>query len=238
MCTVSYTPSSISDSPLCFTLVSNRDESPLRKTIAPSESNGIVFPQDEEAGGTWIAAAANGRVCCLLNGAFVKHDRFPNYSRSRGRLILELCEFENVESFFREVNLEGVEPFTLIVVDSLSVDGGNEGEAKAKELSLWEFRWDYKSKHIIKLDAYKKKVWASSTLYSPEIQLARVMLFEGWKGDVLDFHKSNDVILSPTNGVSTVSITQVVSTENEMEMIYNDLVKNEVITVPCTPVLQ
>ncbi|HIO16462.1 MAG TPA: hypothetical protein EYN19_06430 [Flavobacteriales bacterium] len=229
MCTVSFTPNPTSDSPFGFTLISNRDESPLRITSAPLESDGQIYPRDEEAGGTWVAASRNGRVGCLLNGAFVKHDRLPAYSRSRGRMILEMFEYEDVESFFREVDLDGVEPFTLIIVDTYGYN----------ELTLWEFRWDYERKHVTECDAGVKKVWSSSTLYSPEIQKSRIEDFNIWTADTLSFHKSEEVLLHPTNGVSTVSITEVKSCNKGVQMTYHDLVidKTSKSSITCIPVL-
>ena len=76
MCTVSFIP--VSNEHIILT--SNRDERVNRATLPPVaevvEDTTVFFPKDEEAGGTWFAAGDNGRVCCLLNGAF-KLSRLP-----------------------------------------------------------------------------------------------------------------------------------------------------------------
>ena len=54
MCTVTYLPLENDG----FILTSNRDESPMRKTIPPKKylENGVelAYPKDQLAGGTWI----------------------------------------------------------------------------------------------------------------------------------------------------------------------------------------
>ncbi len=70
MCTVTYLPLGNNN----FILTSNRDETPLRKTIPPKEydENGVelTYPKDELAGGTWIGLSDKNRLVCLLNGGF------------------------------------------------------------------------------------------------------------------------------------------------------------------------
>ena len=99
MCTVSFIPLGNNE----FYLTSNRDEWNLRPTLAPVTEiiagQEVTFPKDETAGGTWIAAGENGRVCCLLNGAFERHERKLPYGLSRGKVILMAFEYENVADF-------------------------------------------------------------------------------------------------------------------------------------------
>ena len=61
MCTVTYLPLGNNE----FILTSNRDESPVRKTILPKKyfENGveILYPKDELAGGTWIGTSNKNR---------------------------------------------------------------------------------------------------------------------------------------------------------------------------------
>jgi len=79
MCTVTYIKTATG-----FLLTSTRDEQAVRPTLAPKKYsvNGIdlVYPKDELAGGTWIAANNSGRYACLLNGAYKKHLRQANYA--------------------------------------------------------------------------------------------------------------------------------------------------------------
>lgn len=91
MCTVSYIPKKSAGG---FVLTSNRDEKVFRPTIPPllyelGETK-LGFPKDEKAGGSWIAANNNCRLCCLLNGAFVAHEKKPHHTQSRGTILVEL----------------------------------------------------------------------------------------------------------------------------------------------------
>ena len=148
MCTVSYVP----DPSGGFVLISSRDEKPGRKTMRPENDHGMLYPKDAVAGGTWISVDESGRVGCLLNGAFEKHESQKNYTRSRGSLILEAFEYDKVEDFFKNVSLSGVEPFTLIVIENNL---------------LWEFRWDAKVKFIQEFPVDHKKAVSYTHLTLP-----------------------------------------------------------------------
>ena len=240
MCTVSYVP----DHSGGFVLISSRDEKPGRKTMHPENHNGLLYPKDSLAGGTWIAVDESGRVGCLLNGAFEKHISQGGYSRSRGSLILEAFEYHNIEDFFEKVNLSGVEPFTLIIIDNSLV---------------WEFRWDEKAKYTKVFSGDHKKVWSSSTLYNSSAKAKRLSWFLAWKGTPLDFHFANhcsnpgiDLKVKLDSGVETVSVTQVFSAHSHQipgmnssssisfspKMEYHDLVLGEKHITECLTVLQ
>ena len=240
MCTVSYVP----DHSGGFVLISSRDEKPGRKTMRPENNHGMLYPKDAVAGGTWISVDESGRVGCLLNGAFEKHVSLKNYTRSRGSLILEAFEYDNVEDFFKNVSLSGVEPFTLIVIENTL---------------LWEFRWDAKVKFIQECPVDHKKVWSSSTLYDSSAKAQRRSWFQSWRGAPLDFHFANhcsnpgvDLKMKLDSGVETVSITQVTSFHSKRipgidspssismppSMEYHDLVLGEKHISECLAVLQ
>ena len=240
MCTVSYVP----DNSGGFVLISSRDEKPGRKTLHPENDNGMLYPKDAVAGGTWISVDESGRVGCLLNGAFEKHVSLKNYTRSRGSLILEAFEYDNVEDFFKNVSLSGVEPFTLIVIENTL---------------LWEFRWDAQVKFIQEFPVDHKKVWSSSTLYDSSAKAQRRSWFQSWRGAPLDFHFANhcsnpgiDLKMKLDSGVETVSITQVTSFHSKRipgidspssismppSMEYHDLVLGEKHISECLAVLQ
>lgn len=95
MCTVTYC---LNDEKIVLT--SNRDERIARPTLLPSvyqvKGKKVLFPKDQEAGGTWIASAENGRLACLLNGADKKHISRGKYTRSRGRILLISFSFESI----------------------------------------------------------------------------------------------------------------------------------------------
>lgn len=228
MCTVTYLPQGQNK----FILTSNRDEnsarSPQNLTWQTVQGVELVFPRDTTAGGTWIAASDDGRVVCLLNGAFEKHSHRPPYRRSRGLMVLDYFSFYDADSFVRNYVFEGMEPFTFIMV-------GN-GE-------LHELRWDEKEIHFKKLDEHGKHIWSSSTLYTPPIKAKRKQWFEDWlKGRndfsleaIQHFHQNggekddwNGFVMNRKNIVQTVSITNIVRGRSQTEMIYNDLLREQV----------
>ena len=230
MCTVSFIPLNSEH----FILTSNRDERIARPTLSPvTEVIGdtkVIFPKDLEAGGTWIAAGDNGRMCCLLNGAYVSHEKKSGYSKSRGKLALEAFEYENIYDFFNQSNLEEVEPFTLIVIET------------GDEMKLIEFRWNSVCKQVRELDIDRPHLWSSATLYNFRIREKREMWFEEWiinsnsidREKVLKFHSSrhgsdpeNDLVMERANGLKTVSITQVELYHDSLSMYYNDLLKKQ-----------
>ena len=96
MCTVSYIPLAGDD----FILTSNRDETPLRKTIPPEtyteNTLQITYPKVKLAGGTWVGVSSYQRVICLLNGAFEKHKREKTYRLSRGVVVKNLLACDDV----------------------------------------------------------------------------------------------------------------------------------------------
>lgn len=223
MCTVTFIPQKEG-----FILTSNRDESAARspQNLTRIEQEGIelIFPRDTTAGGTWIAISETNRMVCVLNGAFEKHKHRPPYSRSRGIMVLDFFKYQNAQSFFEEYDFAGMEPFTMIIFD--------EGD-------LFEFRWDEHSSHILPLNNKKYYIWSSATLYPAEIQLKRKKWFDDWLlnrkdfslSEITNFHKNggekdpwNGFLMNRLNVVQTVSITNIVKTPNEMEMIYHDLI--------------
>jgi len=229
MCTVSYIR--LNDKQLVLT--SNRDERIARPTLPPvAEVIGcttVFFPKDQQAGGTWIAAGDNGRICCLLNGAFQPHKRKKNYVKSRGRLLLETFEHLYIHDFFHSCKLNDVEPFTLIV---------SERDGKSK---LTEFRWDGIRKHIRELKHNRHYIWSSATLYGKKTRKQREKWFKHWfnnnkdieREQVLNFHSAthgndqeNDLIMKRAHGLQTVSITQIEVYPDCFSMYYHDRLKN------------
>lgn len=230
MCTVSYIPNSEDT----FILTSNRDERSNRITRPPSAATignvTVFFPKDEEAGGTWIAAGDNGRICCLLNGAFKKHKRKPFYVKSRGKLLLETFEYENIYDFFQNSSLHDIEAFTLIVSDVIETQ------------KLFEFRWNEKKKYLKEIDAYAPHIWSSATLYNENTRKLRAKWFKKWlenkidinKENIMEFHSfphsndpKNDLIMEREGGLKTVSITQIEFNKDSFNMHYHDLLKEK-----------
>jgi hypothetical protein len=231
MCTVTYVPAAAAE-PGGFTLTHNRDEAPSRsphdifRAKTPSGDT-LIFPRDTRAGGAWIVASRSGRTACLLNGAFVKHDHRPPYRRSRGLLLLDFFDWENSNDFFRDYDLEGIEPFTLLFFE--------------KNRAV-EFRWDGHARHLKNLPPDVTHFWCSATLYPAEMQARREQVFRQWflskkntptQQQLLSLHRTgsvgdpeNDFVMNRGGRVCTVSITQVTVKNSGAVMRYHDLLGN------------
>jgi hypothetical protein len=224
MCTVTFIPTATG-----IHLTSNRDEQVDRgraQDPAYFYGNGykLVFPKDPDAGGSWIALKDNGDALVLLNGAFIKHLRKPPYRRSRGQVLLDVIKAKDPGQHFNEMDLEGIEPFTLVLF--------TRG-------ALWECRWDGFKRHRLPLDARKAYIWSSVTLYDDRETHERRQWFGEWlneKRDQIDseeifyFHQhagngdgGNNLVMNRGNKVRTVSITSILIADNLLRMRYRDL---------------
>lgn len=227
MCTVTYIPLERDN----YILTSNRDEAPARSpqniTRLRAAGQELAFPRDEAAGGTWIAISSANRLACILNGAFEKHERRPPYRRSRGLMALDFFEYPAAEDFLNDYRFEGMEPFTLIVLE--------QGR-------LLEFRWDEQQGHRQWLDAGQPRIWSSAPLYPPEVRRKREQWFAGWREgrdrfsreEILDFHFNagdgdpwNDVVMNRGDIVRTVSVTSIVKDAAALDMQYHDLLNRQ-----------
>ena len=234
MCTVSYIPVETDNS---FILTSNRDEKTYRATLAPDTYtiNGVdlCFPKDEKAGGSWIAANNKGRLCCLLNGGIIKHEKQDYHTESRGKVLIEATQTPNsVESYFQSKKLSNVEPFTIVTVEN------NENGVSY----FSEFIWDGASKNYRKLNRLKPYIWSSVTLYSKEHRAKRSNWFQAYlkqmQGEITAekafvFHSGNhssdkeiNVVMERDGDLKTVSITQVIPGKGRFKMSYTDLMQN------------
>ncbi len=215
MCTVTFVPLGDDN----FVLTSNRDVGWKRAIASPPEVHieqgvEITYPRDEEAGGTWIGSSYGNRLICLLNGGFENHVRKLPYRRSRGLIVTELLASKELEKSLEEVDLDNIEPFTLVTVEWKD------------SLTLGQFVWDGSEKHRKNIDV-GPAIWSSSTLFDSRMREQRQQWFEAWKekGDlspesVLDFHKTagrgNDEVgvVLKRKVVGTVSITQFLKKED------------------------
>ncbi|MGK0387344.1 MAG: hypothetical protein ACI94Y_000070 [Maribacter sp.] len=227
MCTVSYIPLGKNQ----FALTSNRDESPSRSVQGlyreKKNDQSLLYPGDIK-GGTWICASSDNRLVCLLNGAFARHKHRPPYTKSRGLVVKEYFEAKNAEDFFQNYDLEGIEPFTMVVWDM--------GK-------LYQIRRDLSKTYLTQLDTKKSYIWSSSTLYNQVAKIKRQGWFDEWKdkneytpASILNLQKTGgegdktiDFVMNWKNIVRTVSITQVVNNETSFSMAYRDLI-NDALT--------
>ncbi|MDO5654669.1 MAG: NRDE family protein [Flavobacteriaceae bacterium] len=139
-----------------FILTHNRDEDFKRKSsekLVVKTWNGIeaIFPEDVQAGGTWILTS-NKWTTAILNGAEHFHNRNPPYRHSRGIFPFLLLEYDEIEVFWENVNLEEIEPFTQIVINHINNDA-------------FDLKWDGKQKLFRKISE-NFFVTSSATLYS------------------------------------------------------------------------
>ena len=229
MCTVTITPLKGKN---LFVLTSNRDEAPGRGTLPPKlyhvKGLKMAFPKDILAGGTWLGISERQRVICLLNGGFERHERKLPYGKSRGVVVKDLLAAEDFYKAAEVYELAEVEPFTIIAADW------------QKELSFFEFVWDGKEKHFNNLPL-KPHIWSSSPLYSEEMKQMREDWFAKLQKEkqltpkeVLDFHFSagngdrERGVIMDRGFVKTVSISQVIVSEEEVKFFYKDLATGEV----------
>jgi uncharacterized protein with NRDE domain len=226
MCTVSFIP--VKDS---FFITSNRDEKLTRKTaVSPGmiEYNGqkLFFPKDADAGGTWIVMKENGDAAVLLNGAFICHTAEPPYRSSRGIILLDIISAERPSVAFTKMNLQDIEPFTLILFENNC---------------LYEFRWDGTEKYCKQLNASRPYIWSSATLYDGFVIKKREQWFASFlndhpiptQQDILNFHhftgdgdRHNDLLMTRTGAYTTVSITSILLTKDRGCIKYMDI-KND-----------
>ena len=134
MCTVVFIPGKDN-----YFFASLRDENPARlRAIAPSfiaaPNGNYIAPTDPSGGGTWLGANEFGNVIILLNGGFKNHNRKTAYSKSRGIIVKELLADSMPVIEWNLMNLENVEPFTLIVW---------------ADDKLFQLVWDGEEKHRI-----------------------------------------------------------------------------------------
>ncbi|MRT94103.1 NRDE family protein [Ancylomarina sp. 16SWW S1-10-2] len=230
MCTLSFIP--VSDNDFIFTM--NRDEDPNRIALEPQKyvHNGLelYYPRDSKANGSWIISNGINTSLCLLNGAFKKHKRRSDYRQSRGLMLLEFFEYSNPTDFIDNYQFEGMEAFTLVIVQ-----GGSK-------ICLWQLVWDEQNLHVKKLPASKSYIWSSATLYSDSMKYEREQWFRDWlrnekeinQASSLNFHKTGGkgnleygLLMNRKNRVRTLSITQISGNGNVHKMTYHNLLDED-----------
>ena len=206
-------------------VTSNRDEHKDRqKAERPAwhsyKGVDLQFPRDPKGGGSWIVLRHDGYWGVILNGAFVNHTDQGPYRMSRGIILLDLLSAVEPLEAWKAIDLDRIEPFTVILgTQSRFVMRWTGSEKKEEELS--------------KSDPY---IWASSTLYTTDHQRNRENWFEELLSeihnpapeDVLRFHsnprggKENGLVIDRTSGIRTVSVTQIVLEQGQQTMSYYD----------------
>lgn len=230
MCTVTYLPLGGND----FILTSSRDVPFSRKRadtpkLFIEDGVEITYPKDGDAGGTWIGTSSKNRLICLLNGGFKNHIPKKSYKESRGLIVKELLKSAIITVELSTIDLNDIEPFTLVIVD------WNDG------LELIEFIWTGEQKYLTK-KAQKTCIWSSSTLYEEEVKRKREIWFEEWQSEqnefeqhkIIQFHKTagegdakTNVLMKREEG-GTVSISSIKREENSLDFIYEDVLTRKI----------
>ncbi len=230
MCTVTLVKSTNNG----FILTSNRDEAIGRNTLPLNDyvikNKRLLFPKDEVAGGTWIATSDEQTMLCLLNGGFKNHEKQNYYRHSRGVVITDILSENNLWKSMQLYNCTDLEPFTLVGVDWNT------------KLQFYELVWDGKQKFVKQLNSEETHIWSSSTLYTDEMKQMRRNWLADFKLDhsfltpdnILKFHKTAGVgnefydLQIKRGDLQTRSITQVIGSDSQVIMRYEDLIINEV----------
>lgn len=232
MCTVTFIPTATG----AF-ICSNRDEKRQRGIAHPPQTythdgTRLIYPKDPDASGTWVLMKESGEAAVLLNGAFKDHEAVYPYRRSRGLVLLDIAASADMNEAFLEIDLEGIEPFTLVLY---------------KPGLLTVGRWDGSTRHFTAADHRLPSIWSSATLYTPDIVLERQQWFTNWLSancqpklqDVLHFHRfgghgntGNSIRMNRQGELLTVSITCLEILPDAANIHYYDLRNNEQSSVP------
>ena len=228
MCTVSFVNANGK-----IIITSNRDEKTLRpNAVEPKNylinNKKIIFPKDKKAGGTWFAIDEHSTTIVLLNGADEKHILKDAYRKSRGLIVLELISSESAIATWKSIDLENIEPFTLVLFENQK---------------LYQLRWNETEKSTSELDINQSYIWSSSTLYPKEIREKRSNWFytflsrsfgnkpEVNADELFNFHRYTEegnnehgLVINRNDTLKTLSITQTVIEKNKVEIHYNDLI--------------
>jgi uncharacterized protein with NRDE domain len=227
MCTVSFVCTNDA-----IIITSNRDEKIIRPSAIPPKNytlNGknIIYPKDPKAGGSWYVVDENGTVLVLLNGADEKHEIHLPYRKSRGLIVLEMISSTSPKEFWNEIDLENIEPFTLVLF---------------QEKQLFQLRWNGVEKSTVVLEIDENYIWSSSTLYSKDIREQRSNWFYSFldanpeitEEKMLHFHRYTEtdnnehgLVINRNNELKTLSITQAVIEKNKVVLRHLDLIANE-----------
>lgn len=164
----------------------------------------------------------------MVSGAFAPHIRKDEYKKSRGIVFLDIFDSDNPVKAFNEIDLQDIEPFTLVVW--LKQNG-----------TLWEMRWDEYEKFVTSLPADMPNMWSSVTLFDEAMIQRRRKWFDEWRlaqdnitGESIRwFHEHGGegferLNLNLNNGATnTLSITGIEISEDRSVMYYHDLMTGE-----------
>jgi hypothetical protein len=230
MCTVTVVPG---NDEMIFTF--NRDEHIGRTTAYFNQvknvgHKNIYFTKDSKAGGSWFAVDDKGTIAMLFNGAFTPHTKKESYTKSRGLILLELISDKESLLFFEKYNLEGVEPFSIILYH---------------HKLLFRLVWNGTAKTIISLEKEKSHIFSSVTLYNDQVQQNRKQWLEFFisqkevisAADMFSFHQNtqkedaeNGLIINRNSITCTMSISQaVINQQSSIALKHFNIFTKEII---------
>lgn len=225
MCTVSYFRNNTGS----ITLTSNRDEHIDRPLALPPQpflhgARTLYYPKDPRGSGTWFCVTEQPEVLVLLNGAAQKHVPQPPYRRSRGLVVLELLQYAPVLEQWDQMDLDHIEPFTLVYCNVHQ---------------LVELQWDGFQKKTTHLDIQQPQIWSSSTLYPDAVRAERKNWFHVFlrqknncpsPSDMLQFHTGtrlddpeNGLIINRNATMLTKSVSQCTLSPTDFVFTHRDL---------------
>jgi hypothetical protein len=234
MCTVTYFKRKNG-----LVLTSSRDEKAeraLATTVSTEQWGGfdLIYPIDPKGLGTWLCYRSDQKALVLLNGGYEKHFPIPPYRMSRGLIVLELIKTIDFIEAWRVIDLNNIEPFTIIAV-------WNE--------QLIKVLWDGQTKHLQNLSSDKPHIWSSVTLYDAETRMLREKWYTDFlselemtpsSSDLLTFHRTagkgdlhNGLRISREDLMLTKNITQIEMTNAHTTMHHSDLMieKTSIVSI-------
>lgn len=220
MCTATY----LKDNQNRIIFTTNRDESAARLTSPPEIHQigdlKLLFPQDQLAGGTWVAVGERGQISCILNGAEDEGKWLGTIAvKSRGQVLLDSFKFNSVSEFFEDDSMNDANPFTLLII-----------HPKSPKIEV--IKWNGTKKWREAFDASQPHIWSAFTLYPKEQRKQRTDMFKKWSEDdahldadkVWKMHQgskeNNGLLLENSPHVNTVSTTQLVLDTDKCVMRY------------------
>lgn len=231
MCVLTFIPHSNGQ----VTVTHNRDEHFQRAAAIAPESYDLghttaVYPVDPQSGGTWFALHRDW-ICCMLNGAFEKHESKPPYRVSRGTVIGAFLQYLDINTFQNAFDPIGMEPFTFVAID-------------VKNNQLHQLIWDEHVFQYQNLPFGEAHIWSSSTLYNAEVKAARKRLFgqlispKSTPAQVIEFHERFDLtnlghslFVNIDDKIHTVAITQVTGQYGGMKLLYKPFYQEEALFI-------
>ncbi len=222
MCTLSYIRTHDTQ---IFTSIRDVHES-RQETAAPividNDNTKICYTPDPKSGGTWLAVSSTQKIAVLLNGGTKKHVPQAAYAVSRGQLLMDVIQSQDSSATIEAYDLSKVEPCTVVVYhQNLFV----------------QFIWDGTTLSKKYLDINTPQIWSSATLYNQQATELRQLAFQQFvfsqqnisKDHIIQFHKTairdseNGFIIKRDNGVCSTSITQVVISNGNSVINYEQL---------------